>query len=146
MRVSQEVSELILQVSKPASVKKLLDKMNKWYFEKHGEQKVTSLSPVSQWAWVCVCVCGYLCACVPADVQLQATVSQVYQAITLHSTDMAQNMMADFIPLVFVAMHATAMDEGVCVCVCVCERERERERERESCLSPLLTLFLSLTL
>lgn len=27
----------LIQVSKIASVKKLLDKMNKWYFEKNGE-------------------------------------------------------------------------------------------------------------
>lgn len=45
------------------------------------------------------------------DAQAQSSVSLVFHAISRHSSDAASSVMADFIPLVFLAMHATSNDE-----------------------------------
>ena len=50
------------------------------------------------------------------DSQVQASVAQVFSAISQHSPDTAASVMADFVPLVFLAMHATASEEGVVLC------------------------------
>ena len=46
------------------------------------------------------------------DTLVQASVAQVFFAISEHSLDIANSSMADFIPLVFLAMHATVAEEG----------------------------------
>ena len=74
--------------------------MNKWYFEKNGEfceflhmEVSTLFSPI-------------------VDTLVQASVAQVFFAISENSLDVANSSMADFIPLVFLAMHATVAEEG----------------------------------
>lgn len=82
--------------------------MNKWYFEKNGEfceflhmEVSTLFSPI-------------------VDTLVQASVAQVFFAISEHSLDVANSSMADFIPLVFLAMHATVAEEGdVYIYMCI---------------------------
>ena len=80
--------------------------MNKWYFEKNGRHQ-TLLALQSHW-WVFVH---------SADPQVQASVALVFHAISRHSPDTAGSVMTDFIPLVFLAMHAKTSDEGIDVFV-----------------------------
>ena len=46
--------------------------------------------------------------------------AQVFHAIAEHSPDAAKSVMVDFVPLVFLAMHATASDEGAGISIVCC--------------------------
>ena len=91
-----------MQVSKPVTIKKLLDKMNKWYFEKNGElhpppPPATKKEVLS----------------LPPDPLVTASVALVFHSISRRSPDTAGSLMTDFIPLVFLAMHTKTTDEGL---------------------------------
>ena len=47
------------------------------------------------------------------DKEVQASVGLVFHSISRHSPDTAGSVMADFIPLVFLAIHTKTTEEGV---------------------------------
>ena len=83
------------------TLKKFLEKMNKWYFEKNGELQTLSLSPMD------------VSSLTSPDKEVQASVGLVFHSISRHSPDTAGSVMADFIPLVFLAIHTKTTEEGV---------------------------------
>lgn len=46
------------------------------------------------------------------DDVIKASIAQVFHAIATHSHDVAKNMATEFLPLVFLAMHGKAKEDG----------------------------------
>ena len=47
-----------------------------------------------------------------SDSSIKSGIAHAFHAMAMHSPDTAKNVASDVLPLVFLAMHATAKDDG----------------------------------
>ena len=91
----------LIQVAKDTSVSKTIVKLKTRYLERDG--------------WFCqwmMCVSIHIFCFLHTDSSNKSGIAHTFHAMALHSPDSAKKVASEILPLIFLAMHAKAKEDG----------------------------------